>query len=230
VVEATSTTGETVKDRRARARKIITRLKKLYPDADCELIHVGALQLLLATILSAQSTDVTVNKVTPVLFAKYPNAKAIASAPRSDIEDIIHSTGFFRQKAKSIQKACEKIVAEFAGQVPDTLEKLTTLPGVARKTANVVLGTHFKKNEGVVVDTHVGRVVDRLGLTWTSKNNKDAVKIEKDLMEIVPRKQWTVFGHGLFWHGRRVCSARKPQCDTCTLNSLCPSAGSFDVG
>lgn len=218
---------ESPEARKKRMRSILTALRKLYPEAECALIHRDPLQLLIATILSAQSTDETVNKVTPVLFKRYRTAKALAGAPREAVEDIIHATGFFRQKAKSIQGACARIVEAYKGRVPDQMDDLVTLPGVARKTANVVLGTAFGKNEGVVVDTHIGRLATRLALTWTSKNDKDAVKIERDLMEIVPRKQWTSVGHALIWHGRRVCSARKPDCDRCTLAKHCPSAGTF---
>jgi len=213
---------------RKRARRIIAGLRKLYPDADCALTHNNPLQLLVSTILSAQSTDETVNKVTPVLFKRYRTAKALAEAPRDQVEELIHSTGFFRQKAKSIQGACRKIADDFAGRVPDSMADLLTLPGVARKTANVVLGTAFGKNEGLVVDTHVGRLATRLGLTWSSKNSKDAVKIERDLMEVIPRKDWTFVGHALIWHGRRVCAARKPACDRCALAKSCPSAEAID--
>jgi len=216
---------ETPEVKRKRARKIIAGLRRLYPEADCALHHRDPFQLLIATILSAQSTDETVNKVTPVLFRRFKSAKALADAPRETVEEIIHSTGFFRQKAKSIQGACRTIVDEYGGKVPDKMDELLTLPGVARKTANVVLGSGFGKNEGVVVDTHVGRLATRLALTWSSKNSKDAVKIERDLIEIIPRKEWTFIGHALIWHGRRVCSARKPDCDTCTLAKHCPSAG-----
>ena len=215
---------ESIDVRKRRARKVVTALRKLYPDADCALEHDSALRLLISTILSAQSTDETVNKVTPVLFKRFKNARAIADAPRDTIEEIIHSTGFFRQKAKSVQGACRKIVDDFGGEVPDNMDDLVTLPGVARKTANVVLGTWFGRNDGIVVDTHVGRLAERLALTWSSKNNKDAVKIERDLMEIIPRKDWTFFAHALVWHGRKVCSARKPACDRCTLSKHCPSA------
>ena len=214
-------------DRKKRARRIVSGLRKLYPDADCALKHQDPFQLLIATILSAQSTDVTVNKVTPVLFARYDSPGALAEAPRAAVEKIVHSTGFFRQKAKSIQGACQKIVDLYGGRVPDTVDELVGLPGVQRKTANVVLGTAFGKNEGVVVDTHVGRLATRLALTWTSKDGKDAIKIERDLMELVPRLQWTFLGHALIQHGRRVCSARKPDCGGCTLAKLCPSAGTF---
>lgn len=216
---------ETLEARRKRARKLITALRKLYPEADCALNHRDPFQLLIATILSAQSTDETVNKVTPALFKRYKTSKALANAPRETVEEIIHSTGFFRQKTKSIQGACRVIVDEYSGKVPDNMDDLLTLPGVARKTANVVLGSGFGKYEGVVVDTHVGRLATRLALTWSSKNSKDAVKIERNLIEIIPRKEWTFIGHALIWHGRRVCSARKPDCDNCTLAKHCPSAG-----
>ena len=219
---------EPVDAKKKRARRILTALRKLYPDADCALEHIDPLQLLIATILSAQSTDVNVNKVTPVLFKRYKTAKALADAPRDEVEEIIHSTGFFRQKAKSIQGACRKIMDDFGGKVPDTLDELITLPGVARKTANVVLGTAFGKNDGVVVDTHIGRLAVRLGLTWNGKDSKDAVKIERDLMQVLPRKDWTFAGHSLIWHGRRVCAARKPDCPGCRLAKLCPSADVID--
>jgi len=219
---------ESLADKKKRARKVLTGLHKLYPEADCALTHEDPLQLLIATILSAQSTDVTVNKVTPVLFQRYPTARDLAEAPPVEIERIIHSTGFFRQKAKSIKGACRNIVGEFRGEVPDTLEQLVTLPGVARKTANVVLGTAFGKNEGIVVDTHVGRLATRLGLTWTSKDGKDAVKIERDMIKLHPQKEWTFLGHALIWHGRLVCFARKPNCSGCTLAKHCPSAGTFN--
>ena len=220
---------EAIPEKKKRARRILTALRKLYPEADCALTRENPLQLLIATILSAQSTDETVNKVTPVLFKRYKSAKAMADAPQADIEKIIHSTGFFRQKAKSIQGACRMIAGQFGGKVPDSMEDLITLPGVARKTANVVLGTAFGKNEGVVVDTHIGRLSVRLGLTWSAKNGKDAVKIERDLMQVFPQKEWSFLGHALIWHGRRVCNARKPDCDNCTLAKHCPSAGTFDL-
>lgn len=226
--KTTPTTAEPLADRKKRVRKIITALKKLYPEADCALRHGNPLQLLIATILSAQSTDATVNKVTPVLFKRFKTARALANARREDVEEIIHSTGFFRQKTKSVQGACRKIVDDFGGEVPGKMDDLVSLPGVARKTANVVLGTAFGKNEGVVVDTHIGRLATRLALTWNGKDSKDAVKIEGDLMEILPRKQWTYVGHALIRHGRGVCNARKPACEACTLARWCPSAGSFD--
>ena len=221
------TITETISDKKKRARKIRNALRKLYPDADCELRYVDPLQLLIATILSAQSTDETVNKVTPVLFKRYKTAKALANAPRERIEEIIHSTGFFRQKAKSVQGACRRITDEFDGEVPGNMDDLLTLPGVARKTANVVLGTAFGVNAGFVVDTHVGRLATRLALTWSGKNSKDAVKIERDLMELFPKKEWTFLGHALIWHGRRVCTARKPECSRCSVAKLCPSAFTF---
>jgi endonuclease-3 len=214
--------------RRQRALKIIAELRKLYPGAECALKHKSALQLLISTILSAQSTDDTVNKVTPELFAIYPDAQSLAEADPADVEMRIHRTGFFRQKTKSIIGACRRIVEDHNGKVPDTLDALIQLPGVARKTANVVLGTWFGKNEGVVVDTHIGRLAHRLGLTWSSKNEKDAVKIEQDLMQVLPREEWTFTGHALIWHGRKVCPSRKPKCGQCTLNKLCPAAFSFD--
>jgi len=226
--ESVAKIRETIEDKKKRARKIIRVLKKLYPDATCALVHVDPFQLLVATILSAQSTDETVNRVTPILFAQFPTPDALAAAPRERIEQIIHPTGFFRQKAKSIQEASRRIVVDFSGAVPDTMEELLTLPGVARKTANVVLGTVFGKNEGVVVDTHIGRLASRLALTWKAKNSKDAARIEQDLMEILPRKEWTFTGHALIWHGRKVCAARKPDCPSCKLAGICPSAGRFE--
>jgi len=218
---------ESLVERKKRARGILRRLQKLYPDATCALHHKTALELLVATILSAQSTDETVNKVTPVLFARYPTAEALAAAPTAEIEHIVHSCGFFRQKTRSIQAACRMIAEKHHGQVPDTMEALTQLPGVARKTANVVLGTWFGKNEGICVDTHVGRLAHRMGLTWSSKGEKDAVRIEQDLMQLIPRKDWTFFGHAMIWHGRRVCVARKPRCADCAVAKLCPSAFAF---
>lgn len=215
---------ETMGNRKILANRILNRLKKIYPEADCALYHNNALELLVATILSAQSTDETVNKVTPILFRAYPSAASLASAKAADMETIIKPTGFFRQKTKNIINTCNILVESFGGEVPLTMEELIKLPGVARKTANVVLGTWFQKNEGVVVDTHVGRLAHRLGLTWTGKDSKDAVKIEQDLMQILPRNQWTFFSHALIWHGRRICAARKPKCDACELSSLCPSA------
>ncbi len=217
-------TDETLEQRSRRTKKIIDELRNLYPEATCALTHGTALQLLISTILSAQSTDETVNKVTPALFARYPDAASLAAADPAEVEKLIHATGFFRQKTRSIINACRIIVERHGGEVPDAMEKLIELPGVARKTANVVLGTWFGKNEGVVVDTHIGRLSRRLALSWTARDSKDAVKIEQDLMQVLPRYEWTYTGHALIWHGRKVCTARKPRCAECTLKKLCPSA------
>jgi endonuclease-3 len=202
------------------ARTVIRRLKKAYPDAKTELDHHSAWELLVATILSAQSTDKGVNMVTPSLFARYPTPAALADANPDDVETLIKSTGFFRNKTKSIMGAARAIVERHAGEVPDTMEELTALPGVGRKTANVVLGNAFGKNEGIVVDTHVLRLSRRIGLTA----NTDPVKVEQDLMAVVPRKTWALFSHLLIFHGRRICFARKPACGECVLNDICPSA------
>lgn len=219
---------ETISDKKKRARSITTRLRRMRGDAQCALEHKSAWQLLISTILSAQSTDETVNRVTRDLYKKYKKPADFLAVPEEELQQDIHSTGFFRQKTKSIRAACMMIGEEFGGKVPDTMDDLVRLPGVARKTANVVLGSWFDKNEGVVVDTHVGRIAERLALAWNQKNSKDAVKIEKDLMEILPRKDWTFFSHALIWHGRKVCTARNPDCDACKLAELCPSA--FAVG
>lgn len=215
---------ETIEDTKKRAGKILAALRRLYADAQTALVHRDPFQLLIATILSAQSTDETVNKVTRVLFKRYGTPKAIGGAPSEEIERFIHATGFFRQKTKSIRGASRKIADEFDSQVPDNMDDLLTLPGVARKTANVVLGSAFGKNVGVVVDTHIGRLATRLALTWSSKDAKDAVKIERDLMAIIPQKDWTFIGHALIEHGRQVCSARKPDCEGCLLSQYCPAA------
>ena len=220
---------ETIADKKKRSRRIVTLLRRMYADADCALSHKKAWQLLISTILSAQSTDETVNRVTTALYKKYKKPADFLSVSEEELQQDIHATGFFRQKTKSIRGACQMLVEEFGGGVPDNMEDLIRLPGVARKTANVVLGTWFRKNEGVVVDTHVGRIAERLALTWNSKNSKDAVRIEKDLMEIVPRKDWTFFSHALIWHGRRVCDARKPDCESCKLSDLCPAAFEADI-
>ena len=216
---------ESIADRTKRAGRIVRALKKAYPDADCALTHKSAWELLVATILSAQSTDETVNKVMPVLLERYPTPDALADAQPADVEALIRATGFFRNKTKSITGAAKAVRDRFSGKVPDNMDDLLTLPGVARKTANVVLGTWFGKNEGVVVDTHVGRLSDRLRLAWRHKDGKDAVRIESDLMEVLPQKEWTYVSHALIWHGRRVCSARKPDCEACPLAKDCPSAG-----
>jgi endonuclease-3 len=203
-----------------RISEILKRLDQLYPDVTCALTHSSAWELLVATILSAQSTDVNVNRVTPELFRKYPTVEAFAALTPEQLEPDVRSTGFFRNKSKSVVGAAKKIVADFGGQVPDDMEKLLTLPGVARKTANVVLGTWFKKAEGVVVDTHVHRISRRLELT----TNNDPQKIEQDLMRIIPRDKWILFSHQIIWHGRRLCIARKPKCVDCALENLCHAA------
>ena len=211
---------ETEAGRRARVRKIIARLEKAYRDATSALQHTSALELLVATILSAQSTDARVNLVTPALFAKYKTAPDFASADPRVLEQEIHSTGFFRNKTKSIIGMAQALIERHGGTVPDTMEQLVQLPGVGRKTANVVLGTWFGKNEGIVVDTHVQRLATLLGLT----KQKDPVKIERDLMTLVPRDKWTWFSHTLIRHGRRVCIARRPKCEICVINRYCPSS------
>jgi endonuclease-3 len=203
-----------------RIADILERLDRLYPEVTCALTHSSAWELLVATILSAQSTDVNVNRVTPELFRKYPTVEAFAALTPEELQPDVRSTGFFRNKSKSVVGAAKKIVADFGGKVPDQMEQLLTLPGVARKTANVVLGTWFKKAEGVVVDTHVHRISRRLELT----TNDDPVKIEQDLMRIIPRERWILFSHQIIWHGRRVCIARKPKCVDCVLENLCHAA------
>ncbi len=203
-----------------RVREIIAGLDRLYPGVTCALMHRSAWELLVATILSAQCTDVRVNMVTPVLFEKYPTVQDFAALEPEQLEPDIRSTGFFRNKSKSVVGAARKIIADFGGNVPQTMEELLTIPGAARKTANVVLGTWFKKNEGVVVDTHVTRISRRLELT----KQEDAVKIEQDLMQIIPRERWTDFSHEVIWHGRKVCVARGPKCADCGLEKLCHAA------
>jgi endonuclease-3 len=200
-----------------RVRAIFDRLDQVYPNVTCALTHHSAWELVVATILSAQCTDVRVNMVTPVIFAKYPTVQLFAALEPEDLEPDIRSTGFFRNKAKSVVGAARKVVADFGGKVPDTMDELLTLPGVARKTANVVLGTWFKKNEGVVVDTHVTRISRRLELT----RQDDAQKIEQDLMQVVPRERWTLFSHQIIWHGRKLCVARGPKCAECGIEKLC---------
>jgi endonuclease-3 len=203
-----------------RVRQIIAGLDQLYPNATCALTHRSAWELLVATILSAQCTDVRVNMVTPVLFEKYPTVQDFAALEPEQLEPDIRSTGFFRNKSKSVVGAARKVVADFGGNVPQTMEELLSLPGVARKTANVVLGTWFKKNEGVVVDTHVTRISRRLELT----KQEDAKKIEEDLMRVIPRQRWTDFSHEVIWHGRKLCVARGPKCADCALEKLCHAA------
>ncbi|EKQ70502.1 DNA-(apurinic or apyrimidinic site) lyase [Leptolyngbyaceae cyanobacterium JSC-12] len=203
-----------------RALEVLARLKALYPDAKCSLNFETPVQLLIATILSAQCTDERVNKVTPELFRRFPDAAAIASAELSDIENLVKSTNFFRNKAKNIQGACRLIMERYGGEVPQTMEELLTLPGVARKTSNVVLANAFNINMGVTVDTHVKRLSYRLGLT----KHTDPIKVEQDLMKLLPRPDWENWSIRLIYHGRAVCNARKPDCDRCTLADLCPSA------
>ena len=201
-------------------RKIIAGLQRAYPDAHCELYYSNPLELLIATILSAQCTDKRVNLVTADLFKKYRSAKDYANADRAELEQDIKTTGFFRNKAKNIRSCCRKLVEKHGGKVPRTMEELTGLDGVGRKTANVVLGNAFNLNHGVVVDTHVARLSERLGLT----HEKDPEKIELDLQGLVPQAQWTLFSHWLIWHGRRRCFARKPDCPHCEIKGFCPSA------
>ncbi len=212
---------ETVPAKMARTKKIIAGLIKTYPDAHCELVHQNPLELLVATILSAQCTDKRVNIVTETLFKKYRSAKDFAGAELSELEQDIRSTGFYKNKARNIQSACRDIVEKHGGQVPRTMERLLELGGVGRKTANVVLGNAFDINMGVVVDTHVGRLSHRLGLT----SHRAPEKIETDLMALVPQPQWTWFSHLLIWHGRRRCFARKPDCANCELLKWCPRVG-----
>jgi endonuclease-3 len=199
---------------------LLKQLKHLYPDAKVELDYRNAFELAVATVLSAQCTDVRVNKITPALFRKFPDAAAMAKAFLPELEAMIHSAGFYHNKAKNLLGLAETLMREFGGVVPDTMEALLTLPGVARKTANVILGSAFHKAEGVVVDTHVKRLAQRLGLS----REETPEKIERDLMSLIPRRHWVVFSHWLIWHGRRVCFARKPKCAECGLQAMCPSA------
>jgi endonuclease-3 len=204
----------------ARARAIVRRLAREYADAECALVHATPLQLLIATILSAQCTDERVNLVTRELFAKYPDARAIAESPPGELEQVIRPTGFFNNKAKNLRGCCRILVEKHGGAVPRTMDELLELPGVARKTANVVLGTAFGVASGVVVDTHVIRITRLLRLTRQS----DPEKIERDLTALLPPSEWINFSHRLIWHGRKVCIARRPQCQRCVLADLCPSA------
>jgi endonuclease III len=208
------------KSTRKRGLEVLARLKRLYPDATCSLDYTTPVQLLVATILSAQCTDERVNKVTPALFAKFPDARSMADADILDIEELVRSTGFYHNKAKNIQGACQKIVREFNGEVPDRMEDLLTLPGVARKTANVVSAHAFGNIQGVTVDTHVRRLTNLLGLTTHS----DPIKIEQDLMKILPQPDWENFSIMTIYHGRAICNARKPNCLECELAELCPSS------
>ncbi len=209
-----------ITDNKKRTSQIIKRLKKEYPDAHCALVHSNAFELLIATILSAQCTDVRVNIVTADLFRKYRQPEDYLKVAPEELEQDIRSTGFYRNKAKNIQGACEKIVENFGGEIPRTMEEILTLNGVARKTANVVLGNAFGIASGVVVDTHVSRLSQRLELTTETTPEK----IEYDLAELVPKKDWIIFPHLLIWHGRAVCQARKPKCGECVLEDLCPSS------
>ena len=202
------------------AREVFSRLVSAHPDAHCELDYETPLELLEATILSAQCTDKRVNMVTPVLFRTFPTAESLADAPPEKVEEIIRSTGFFRNKTKSLIGLGKALVEHHEGQVPDSMAALVKLPGVGRKTANVVLGNAFRKNEGVVVDTHVARVSYRLGLT----SEKDPVKIEQELMQLFPRDDWALLSHLLIFHGRRICDAKRPKCEICVLNDICPSS------
>jgi endonuclease-3 len=205
---------------KARAQKIVRLLAQTYPDAHCALHYQNPLQLLIATILSAQCTDVRVNMVTPALFRRYPDAASFAAADQAELEKAIQSTGFFRNKARNIIACCKKIVEEHGSEVPGTMEELVALPGIGRKTANVVLGNAFGV-PGITVDTHVNRLSCRLGLT----KNTDPEKIEQDLMQLIPDKEWTMFSHRMIFHGRQVCFARKPNCPGCTLKDVCPKIG-----
>jgi endonuclease-3 len=212
---------ETAADKAARAREILSVLGAVYPNAHCELAHGNPLELLVATILSAQCTDKRVNLVTAELFKKYRGARDFAAADPAALENDIRSTGFYKHKARNIKSACADIVAKHGGQVPQSMEELIQLSGVGRKTANVVLGNAFGINVGVVVDTHVGRLSRRLGFT----KHEDPEKVEPDLMALVPREQWTLFSHQLIWHGRRRCLARRPDCANCEVAKLCPRLG-----
>jgi endonuclease-3 len=205
---------------RTRAGRIVRKLAQLYPDAHCALHYDNPLQLLVATILSAQCTDERVNRITPALFARYPDAKAFATADQAELERMIQSTGFFRSKTKNLIACCRQLVERYGGAVPRTMEELVPLPGIGRKTANVLLGNLFDV-PGIPVDTHVRRLSRRMGLS----EHKDPVKIEHDLMALIPRKEWTLFGHRMIFHGRQVCHARKPRCDQCQLAPLCPRVG-----
>lgn len=212
---------ESLESKKKRATEVFRRLKKAYPDAKCALDHSSPLELLVATVLSAQCTDVRVNMVTPALFRKYKTAADYARAPAGELEREIRQTGFFNSKAKSLRRAGAAIATEHRGKVPDTMEALVALPGVGRKTANVILGNAFAKDEGFVVDTHVARLSRRLGFT----RETDPIKIEQDLIALVPKGKRTLGAHELIFHGRRICVARKPRCEICPVNPLCPKVG-----
>lgn len=215
-----------ITNRSKRTAEVISRLKNEYPDAHCELNHTSPFELLVATILSAQCTDERVNIVTATLFRKYRGPKDYLDVPQEELEKDIHSTGFFRNKAKNIQGACEKIIEMFGGEIPQTMDEILKLNGVARKTANVVLGNAFGIASGVVVDTHVSRLSQRLGLT----KEKTPEKIELDLQKLVPKEDWVMFPHWIIFHGRQVCKARKPLCDKCVLEDICPKIGVVQTG
>lgn len=204
-----------------RMLKVLKLLHRYYPDAECALEHDSPLQLLIATILSAQCTDKRVNMITPGLFARYPDARSMSQAKLEDLEELIRSTGFYRNKAKNIKKCCTDLAEKFAGELPRNLEEMTSLAGVGRKTANVVLGTAFGLASGIVVDTHVGRLSQRLGFA----REKNPVGIEKELQKLVPQKEWINYSHLLIHHGREVCKSRKPRCSTCFLEEICPRKG-----
>ena len=222
-LSAQAAAGEDPEQRRRRVSTILRRLRGEY-EAVCGLRHEGPMQLLVATILSAQCSDEMVNRVTPALFERYPDAAALAVAEQADIEAMINSLGLFRNKAKSIKGACQLLVDRHGGQVPDDLDALLALPGVARKTANVVLGNAFGRATGVVVDTHVQRLSQRLGLT----EQTDPVKIERDLMAAIPKNRWIEASHTIIWHGRKCCAARRPACGRCVIADLCPRLGVDD--
>jgi endonuclease III len=212
---------ETAKDRKDHARRVCAALKRAYPEAACALLHHDPYQLLVATILSAQCTDARVNMVTPELFRRFPDCASLAQAEQGDLEALIRSTGFFRAKSRSLLAMARQVVEDHGGEIPRDLDSLTALSGVGRKTANVVLGTAFGVASGVVVDTHVKRLSRRLGLS----TRNTAEQIEEELMQVVPRAQWVDFSHRLIHHGRRVCLARRPRCEVCTLASVCPKVG-----
>jgi endonuclease III len=212
---------ETLEEKRRRARAVFSRLAEAYPDARCSLNFSSPLELLVATVLSAQCTDVRVNQVTPALFAKYRTAADYARAAPGELEGDIRSTGFFNAKARSLRRAGAALAAEHAGRVPETMEELTRLPGVGRKTANVILGNAFHKDEGFVVDTHIGRLARRLGFT----REQDPVRVEEDMNAIVPKGERTMAAHRLIFHGRQICVARRPRCEICPVNPLCPKIG-----
>jgi endonuclease III len=211
---------ETLSQKQTRTRQLIERLKAAHPDARCSLNYADPLELLVATVLSAQCTDARVNRVTEELFKKYRTPSDYAGAPPGGLEEDIKSTGFYRNKAKALRACCAELVAQYGGEVPSNMAALVQLPGVGRKTANVILGNAFEMAEGIVVDTHVRRLAGRLGLT----KHTDPDKIEQDLLPLVPREDWIIIGHLLILHGRRICSARAPKCPVCPINDLCPSA------